>query len=256
MPRANQYLLLYVLDLLSVFARKSDKNLMTPASTSPPPLFLFPPLTLPQISPSSFALVSSLTPITSFLPANISSAKRFSSFSSTNRTASSSTYHHHHVQALPPHGVHHPVPPPILYMTETIPILFSPAPMTNTHPPMGGSSLEKTTDASPAGAQHTNLLVGCPHLRHRALPFHVAKHRLFPLHRNPDTLHPFLIGSAHLLQIPLTAQHHHRVRLSSLLSPNGLHPIQPVQHLPPLTAVEPSHPNAVAPTMTGTARGC
>lgn len=34
MPRANQYLLLYVLDLLSVFARKSDKNLMTPASPS------------------------------------------------------------------------------------------------------------------------------------------------------------------------------------------------------------------------------
>ncbi|KAJ8693076.1 GTPase activating protein (GAP) for Rho1p [Pleurotus ostreatus] len=29
MPRANQYLLLYVLDLLSVFARKSDKNRMT-----------------------------------------------------------------------------------------------------------------------------------------------------------------------------------------------------------------------------------
>lgn len=29
MPRANQYLLLYVLDLLSVFSRKSDKNLMT-----------------------------------------------------------------------------------------------------------------------------------------------------------------------------------------------------------------------------------
>ncbi|KAG8741389.1 hypothetical protein FRC10_002909 [Ceratobasidium sp. 414] len=29
MPRANQYLLLYVLDLLSVFARKADKNLMT-----------------------------------------------------------------------------------------------------------------------------------------------------------------------------------------------------------------------------------
>jgi len=32
MPRANQYLLLYVLDLLSVFARKCDKNLMTPAN--------------------------------------------------------------------------------------------------------------------------------------------------------------------------------------------------------------------------------
>lgn len=32
MPRANQYLLLYVLDLLSVFARKSDKNLMTAQS--------------------------------------------------------------------------------------------------------------------------------------------------------------------------------------------------------------------------------
>lgn len=36
MPRANQYLLLYVLDLLSVFARKSDKNLMTAASPSLP----------------------------------------------------------------------------------------------------------------------------------------------------------------------------------------------------------------------------
>lgn len=32
MPRSNQYLLLYVLDLLSVFARKSDKNLMTAGS--------------------------------------------------------------------------------------------------------------------------------------------------------------------------------------------------------------------------------
>jgi hypothetical protein len=34
MPRANQYLLLYVLDLLSVFARKCDKNLMTAQSAS------------------------------------------------------------------------------------------------------------------------------------------------------------------------------------------------------------------------------
>jgi hypothetical protein len=32
MPHANQYLLLYVLGLLSVFARKSDKNLMTAQS--------------------------------------------------------------------------------------------------------------------------------------------------------------------------------------------------------------------------------
>ena len=39
MPRANQYLLLYVLDLLSVFARKSDKNLMTAKSTYSPFLF-------------------------------------------------------------------------------------------------------------------------------------------------------------------------------------------------------------------------
>ncbi|ELU37030.1 rho GTPase-activating protein [Rhizoctonia solani AG-1 IA] len=38
MPRANQYLLLYVLDLLSVFARKSDKNLMTESSTFLPPI--------------------------------------------------------------------------------------------------------------------------------------------------------------------------------------------------------------------------
>lgn len=36
MPRANQYLLLYVLDLLSVFARKSDKNRMDAASTPYP----------------------------------------------------------------------------------------------------------------------------------------------------------------------------------------------------------------------------
>jgi GTPase-activating protein SAC7 len=34
-PRSNQYLLLYVLDLLSVFARKSDKNLMTASSERP-----------------------------------------------------------------------------------------------------------------------------------------------------------------------------------------------------------------------------
>lgn len=32
MPPPNQYLLLYVLDLLSVFARKSEKNLMTAPS--------------------------------------------------------------------------------------------------------------------------------------------------------------------------------------------------------------------------------
>jgi len=32
LPRPNQYLLLYVLDLLSVFARKADKNLMTPTN--------------------------------------------------------------------------------------------------------------------------------------------------------------------------------------------------------------------------------
>ncbi len=32
LPHANQYLLLYVLDLLSVFARKCDKNLMTAKS--------------------------------------------------------------------------------------------------------------------------------------------------------------------------------------------------------------------------------
>lgn len=32
MAQPNQYLLLYVLDLLSVFARKSEKNLMTATS--------------------------------------------------------------------------------------------------------------------------------------------------------------------------------------------------------------------------------
>jgi hypothetical protein len=32
LPRANQYLLLYVLDLLSVFARKADKNRMDAAN--------------------------------------------------------------------------------------------------------------------------------------------------------------------------------------------------------------------------------
>jgi hypothetical protein len=38
MPHANQYLLLYVLDLLSVFSRKAEKNLMTAQSSCP---FLF-----------------------------------------------------------------------------------------------------------------------------------------------------------------------------------------------------------------------
>ena len=33
LPLANQYLLLYVLDLLTVFAKKSDKNMMPAAST-------------------------------------------------------------------------------------------------------------------------------------------------------------------------------------------------------------------------------
>ena len=32
LPLANQYLLLYVLDLLTVFAKKSDKNMMPAAS--------------------------------------------------------------------------------------------------------------------------------------------------------------------------------------------------------------------------------
>ena len=34
LPVPNKYLLLYVLDLLSVFEKKSDKNLMTATSTS------------------------------------------------------------------------------------------------------------------------------------------------------------------------------------------------------------------------------
>jgi hypothetical protein len=34
MPKPNQYLLLYVLDMLSVFARRSDVNLMTAGSES------------------------------------------------------------------------------------------------------------------------------------------------------------------------------------------------------------------------------
>lgn len=38
MPPVNQYLLLYVLDLLSVFARKSDINLMTAPSEPLSPL--------------------------------------------------------------------------------------------------------------------------------------------------------------------------------------------------------------------------
>jgi len=32
MPRANQYLLLYVLDLLTVFARRAEKNRMNASS--------------------------------------------------------------------------------------------------------------------------------------------------------------------------------------------------------------------------------
>ena len=48
MAHANQYLLLYVLDLLSVFSRKSDKNLMTAQSK----LFLSPPPASPCDSSS------------------------------------------------------------------------------------------------------------------------------------------------------------------------------------------------------------
>jgi hypothetical protein len=36
LPLANQYLLLYVLDLLTVFAKKSDKNMMPAASAFSP----------------------------------------------------------------------------------------------------------------------------------------------------------------------------------------------------------------------------
>jgi hypothetical protein len=39
LPLANQYLLLYVLDLLTVFAKKSDKNMMPAASAYFPPFF-------------------------------------------------------------------------------------------------------------------------------------------------------------------------------------------------------------------------
>ncbi|CAE7066469.1 unnamed protein product [Rhizoctonia solani] len=56
MPRANQYLLLYVLDLLSVFARKSDKNLMTESNLA----VIFRPgiISLPahEMKPSEHAL--------------------------------------------------------------------------------------------------------------------------------------------------------------------------------------------------------
>ena len=46
MPHANQYLLLYVLDLLSVFARKADKNLMTAQSNPCYPFVLLHYLTV------------------------------------------------------------------------------------------------------------------------------------------------------------------------------------------------------------------
>ncbi|CAE6537889.1 unnamed protein product [Rhizoctonia solani] len=56
MPRANQYLLLYVLDLLSVFARKADKNLMTESNLA----VIFRPgiISLPahEMKPSEHAL--------------------------------------------------------------------------------------------------------------------------------------------------------------------------------------------------------
>ena len=60
MPHANQYLLLYVLDLLSVFARKSDKNLMTAQSKSP---FLtlqsfFPMVIFTRVLPRFFLQIS------------------------------------------------------------------------------------------------------------------------------------------------------------------------------------------------------
>lgn len=41
--------------------------------------------------------------------------------------------------------------------------------------------MEKTSNASCAGAQHTNRSVGCHPLRQHVLHFHVAKHQLSPL---------------------------------------------------------------------------
>ena len=60
MPRANQYLLLYVLDLLSVFARKSDKNLMTAKSALSPTFSTsgFPAHRLGAPSPFTFRTLS------------------------------------------------------------------------------------------------------------------------------------------------------------------------------------------------------
>ena len=143
-----------------------------------------------------------------------------------------------------------------------IPILSYSAPTTNARPPpVGGSSSERTRNASCAAAQRTNRSVGYPPLRQRAIPFHVAKYRLIPsqtlsffaLRR---LLLSFLMGSGHTLQIPLITQSQrlHIVQPSHLL-PNGRHPVQAVQHRPSI-AVEPYHLNEAASTMTGPARGC
>lgn len=71
MPPANQYLLLYILDLLAVFARKSELNRM-PASSEWLALILALSLltVLVQTSPSSSSPASSPTRLTCRTPTN------------------------------------------------------------------------------------------------------------------------------------------------------------------------------------------
>jgi len=58
MPSANRYLLLYVVDLLSIFSRKADKNLMTAQSIHPSyPFVLLPYLTVAILCFTDLAVI-------------------------------------------------------------------------------------------------------------------------------------------------------------------------------------------------------
>ena len=186
--------------------------------------------------PSSFVPVSSLTLTTSFPRANITSAKRSSSFSSISKIASSLTYHLHHVPTLLHRGAHHPALPLIL-LTQTSPILSYSALTTIAHPLVGGSSSERTRNASCAAARRTNRSVGYPPLRQRAIPFHVAKHRLIPLY-STETLSFFAL---HRLLLPFLMGSDSFNCSESETTPQSSAPLSPVAEWP---ASNPSSPTS------------
>ena len=142
MPRQNQYLLLYVLDLLSVFARKSDINLMTATSTCIHLVCASPALTASLQTLRSFSVPALLTTHnTSSLQLNTILANGCWSFSLNTRTGSCLTCpRRRHLQA---EGI-----------TPTHPSHLS---LTNVPPPLTPQSSPSIRRPKPAGGSSRNV---------------------------------------------------------------------------------------------------